>query len=306
MSNHKTIIDSEAVCSFLKDNFSNTISKPDSIVGGEGSQAFSFVQNGKGYVIRINKHHTLGFKKDEYAFLNFSKYGVPIPEIIQIGKIDSQYRYCISVRAEGETLNSMPAEYSLQLVPAIFDQLEKIHAVDVCNTTGYGKWDEDGVGGSGTWEERLLNVDEYVKASSEKPSLFETSFLEKEVWDKLLNRMASLFKFCPREKYLVHGDYGFGNILANEMTITGIIDWEASMYGDFLFDVAWLNFWSRKIDFVKSYKERYESRDVQISDCDERILCYMIYIGLRTLSFYAYSNQEEKYIKLKERINSLI
>ncbi len=118
--------------------------------------------------------------------------------------------------------------------------------------------------------------------------------------------MTELLKFCPEDRYLVHGDYGFGNILSDGTRITAVIDWEASMYGDFLFDVAWLSFWSRKPDLESLYAEHLKSQNREVPHFAERILCYKLYIGLRTLSFFAYSNQKEKYDGLKEHVGRLV
>ena len=44
--------------------------------------------------------------------------------------------------------------------------------------------------------------------------------------------------------YLLHGDYGFDNVLVDQGKISGVLDWANAKYGDFLYDVAWLDFWS--------------------------------------------------------------
>jgi len=302
MSTHKTIIDLDLLTDFLKENFSDGISSLEPVVGGEASQAFGFNVGNKVYIIRVNKHYSLGFKKDQYAYLNFSRYDLAIPKILQIGKIDSEYRYCISERAEGLTLNAMTAEAVAELSEPIFDSLDKIHAIDISNYSGYGKWDADAVGVASSWNEYLLTVNKYIEATSDKPGLFETSFLDEGLWRHLYSRMVKLLEYCPKEKFLIHGDYGFGNILVKDRVITGIIDWESSMYGDYLFDIAWLGFWSKRSDYVQLYLNRSELKGNQIDNFQERIKCYQLYIGLGALSFYAYSNQEEKYQKLSDKM----
>jgi hygromycin-B 4-O-kinase len=294
------------VLSFLKSNFSEFISNLEMIIGGEGSQAYSFEIGAEKYIIRINKHYSLGFKKDEYAYVNYSKKNIPIPKIYKIGKIDEQYNFCISQRAEGKVLNSLSLDNLDKLNQELFRILDLIHAVDISNTEGYGKWNELGFGENKSWKERILSADEYAKTTEEKPGLFDTTFLEKDFWDLVYGRMVELLKYCPEERYLVHGDYGFGNILFDGEKITAIIDWESSMYGDFLFDVAWLGIWSQKVDYIKLYLEQSLKKGIEIKNFNERILCYKLYIGLRTLSFFAYSDQEDKYHKLKETISKFL
>lgn len=306
MSTYKTIIDEEFVISCLKDNFSDNISNLEKITGGEGSQAYSFNVKKKKYVIRINKHYNLGFKKDEFAYKNYSKENIPIPKIYKIGKINNEYHFCISQKADGRVLNTIPSIDLEKLNEELFSILDKIHDIDISETIGYGKWDIKNQGDSKSWREKILSADEYTKKTVEKPSLFESSFLEKDYWDKIYSCMIKFLSYCPEERYLIHGDYSFDNILSDGNKITAVIDWEESMYGDFLFDVAWRSFWSKKIDYEKLYLEHYNKKELKIKNFKERVLCYKLYIGLRALSFYAYSNQEDKYNKLKETINRFL
>ena len=306
MSTYKTIIDEELVISCLKDNFSSNISNLEKITGGEGSQAYSFKVKKKEYIIRINKHYDLGFKKDEYAYKNYSKENIPIPKIYKIGKINNEYHFCVSQKADGNVLNAISSIDLEKLDDELFEILDKIHAIDISETIGYGKWNTNNQGDSKSWREKILSADENTKETVEKPSLFESSFLEKDYWDKIYSCMIKLLSYCSEERYLIHGDYSFDNILSDGNRITAVIDWEQSMYGDFLFDVAWLSIWSKKIDYEKLYLERCNKKNLKTKNTRERILCYKLYIGLQSLSFYAYSNQEDKYNGLKETINKFL
>ena len=53
--------------------------------------------------------------------------------------------------------------------------------------------------------------------------LFETSFLERPLFDQLYAEMESLFPYLPDERHLIHGDYGFNNVLAQDGEITAVI-----------------------------------------------------------------------------------
>lgn len=302
MSTHKTAIDKKLVKSFLKQDFSNEVSDLKTVVGGEGSQAYSFNVGQEEYIIRINRHYNLGFKKDEYAYLNFASKNIPIPKIYKIGKMSNGYYFCISQKAKGVVLNSLRSDDVRKINDNLLDTLEAIHKVNTSNTKGFGKWNIEGQGENDSWQAKILSVDEYVKATPEKPSLFETSFLEKDFWDKIYNRLLELLPNCLEERFLIHGDYGFGNILSDGKKITAVIDWESSMYGDFLFDVAWLSVWSKSIDYEEIYWSHCVAKGIKIDNYRERILCYKLYICLRTFSFFAYSDQEDKYLKLKETV----
>lgn len=306
MSSHKTTIQADSVLEFLQSIYAEPVTHFEMITGGESSQAYSFRIQSHDYVVRINKHTTEGFKKDEYAWKHFASDRIPIPRVYQIGKMPNGYSFCISERAAGTTMNAFTGDHLDILRLKLFDVLEAIHAVDVKNTIGFGKWDEEGNGQSKTWSERVLSAGKYLKDDSEMPGIFETAFLEKPLCEKMLQRITELLPFCPEERYLVHGDPGLGNMLSDGTKITGIIDWENSVYGDFLFDIAWLSFWSRKNNVESMYLAYCERIGKKVLNFSERILCYKISIALRTAFFYAYSNQETKYIALKEKVAKLL
>jgi len=306
MSTHKTTADQSLILSFLKDNFFKEVSNLEVITGGEGSQAYSFDVHDKGYIIRVNKHHTLGFRKDEYVFNHYASPSIPIPKILKIGKINSDLRFCISQRVKGKVLLSFTREELEILKDVILEVLDAIHATDISETKGYGKWDAEGKGEAESWKEYLLTVDKYAKGEAGAPSLFETTFLEKDFWDSAYARLTELTAFCPEKRFLVHSDYGSNNVLSDGKKITGVIDWESSRYGDFIYDVAWLSFWSRTLDFQNIYSEHLEKKKIKIENYNERMLCYKLYIGLSGMSFFAYSGQKEKYDKIKETLSNLL
>ena len=297
-STHKTTIEREAVISFLNLYYKNPITNLLFIGGGEGSQAFSFEIDQKNFILRVNKHSNNGFKKDQYAFSNFEEKDVPIPEIIDIGEIDNDLFFALSKKVDGEMIKNLSVEDFNNTMQSFFKTLGIIHSKDITHTTGYGKWNTEGGAEYNSWKSVLLDVDIHAK------NMFEDTFLEKDVWEKIYAKFITLIEFCPEDRYLIHGDYSFDNVLADKGKITGVVDWETSMYGDFLFDIAWLNFWSKDIN----YKEQYEkySSVLDISNLNERLLCYELFIGLGSLSFYVYSNQKEKYERSKEKLLKLI
>lgn len=295
-STHKTKIDQEIVGSFLSSYYRSPISNLSFIGGGEGSQAFSFEAEGENFIVRVNKHSNSGFKKDRYAFLNFGSKIIPIPEIVDIGQINSGEFFAISKKVEGGMVRNLSNEEFNNTAQSFFKTLEEVHSVDIKTTKGYGKWNTEGVSEYTSWKDMLLDVDSHAK------NMFENTFLEKDVWNQIYAKFVDLVDFCPEDRYLIHGDYSIDNVLAKNGKITGVVDWETSMYGDFLFDVAWLSFWSRGFDYEKSYLEFIKTIGKDIENFEERVLCYKLYIGLGSLSFYVYSNQQDKYDRSKEKL----
>jgi hygromycin-B 4-O-kinase len=67
--------------------------------------------------------------------------------------------------------------------------------------------------------------------------------------------------------------------------ITAVLDWLDAQYGDFLYDVAWLDFWSSGFAFPERCVAHYA----------ERILCYQRSIALNVLRFFAQRQNVEAY-----------
>jgi hygromycin-B 4-O-kinase len=306
VSTHKTSIDIDVVIALLEGLYPGEISHVEFVAGGEGSQAFSFNKGDEGFIVRINRHSDEGFKKDQRAFLQYGSDIIPIPQILQIGQMQNGYYFAISHKIQGRLAKHVPPTDLEQVVPGMFTVLDAIHAIDIGTTSGYGKWDSAGNAHCATWKDFLLEVNTYTIGTETQPSLFDTSFLEKDVWDVLYALLVELTQHCPEERYLLHGDFGFDNLFVVDGQVAGVIDWEHSMYGDFLYDVAWLAFWSKGFDFKAAYKAHAASKGQDIPNLEERLLCYQLYIGLGSLSFYAYSNQKDKYDSSKARLLGLV
>lgn len=299
MSTVKTKIDQDLVYSYLKNNFDDSVENFAFINGGEKSQAFSFDTARGSFVIRVNNYST-PFHKDKYAFEHFSRIEIPIPEIIEIGKLDDTYSFVISKKAEGKHITDLTEDEYNKTLPNLLRILDAIHTVDIKNCSRYGKWSLEGNGEVATWKDFILAVKQFP----DKENLFETSFLEKDVWQDLYFHIEKLSEFCPEDRCLVHGDYGNNNVMSDGLNITGILDWEHSCYGDPLYDIAWLTFWQKKPDRIKEIEDYYKVKNMP--HFDERLLCYKLRIGLSSLSFYAYSQQRDKYDSIKQRILNLL
>jgi hygromycin-B 4-O-kinase len=114
--------------------------------------------------------------------------------------------------------------------------------------------------------------------------------------------MAGLLDSCPEERWLVHGNYGFGNVLAREGRVTAVLDWIDAKYGDFVYDLAWLDFWAPQRDYPGHYLLRRPDKSPEIPRFAERLRCYKLYIGLDALRFFAKAGREDAYRFARERV----
>ena len=56
-------------------------------------------------------------------------------------------------------------------------------------------------------------------------------------------RLQTLVDACPEARHLVHSDLLNFNVLVTDDRISAVLDWGSSIYGDFLWDLAWFTFW---------------------------------------------------------------
>ncbi|MEJ7651917.1 MAG: phosphotransferase [Chloroflexia bacterium] len=136
--------------------------------------------------------------------------------------------------------------------------------------------------------------------------LFEDSFLERELFDRIYYRMIALLERCPEERRLVHGGLDLSNVVGHNGRITGVLDWLGARYGDFVFDVANLDFWTPGEGYAERCRARYAAGGGVPPSYDERVLCYRCYNGLDALRFFAKSGNRDGYGWVRGRIVGLL
>lgn len=302
MSTVKTKIDDEVVLNFLKSGFAPNIQSLATIKEGETSQAFSFSSNANEFIIRVNpKKH--GFEKDKYAHEHFNSQKVPIPKTFQIGKLSDNFYYSITEKVAGKIIDHFEKEEIRKFIPELINVLDSIHGFDI-GETQFGDWEIDGKAPETSWKNYLHKLIRGFEGCENKAP--DNTLLESEVVQKLIARYKQLLDYCPNIRHLVHADYGFNNLLSNGKKITGVIDWELSKYGDFLYDIAWLSFWETTIDYADIFLKHYQETNISVPNFHERLLCYKLHLGLRALSFFSDSEQEKSYRGAKERLLGLL
>jgi hygromycin-B 4-O-kinase len=299
-------VDLKEIEAFLKTNFSDSISHIGVINGGERSKAYVFLSSGIKYIFRINNHDD-GFKKDEYAFEHFSEF-VPIPKILKIDSFKDGY-YSISEFCSGSPLTNDNRELSSTLIEDIFTVADKIHSVPISTKTGYGVADTNGNTNYHSWEEWILKANTVV--TKDDGSFYSWNevkkipFVDEKIIIRLFAQIKDLAQFIPLEKQLIHCDFGPGNIMVSNNLVTGVIDWNEFGYGDFLFDIAWLDFWIDKTDFKEAYRAHFQSNNLTIPFYEERMMCHKLFIGLNTLGIYSTIGWEDGYNSTLDRINKI-
>jgi hygromycin-B 4-O-kinase len=244
---------------------------------GEESQSFAFQHGESDYVVRVNKTAD-GFKKDLFAYENFTKPELPIPEIIHIGPLE-EYAICISRRACGVTLQDLDAAALPQIVGPTARVLNEISGSNVDRITGFGVFDSSGIGREKSWRSFLVSIGD--------PGRYDWALASRSVDMRLVHRLIELVnrfaEHCPEERKLVHGDFGSNNVLTNAGKITAVIDWSEALVGDSLYDVANIFFWRPWLRCMELQARYFENLIADEARWRERMLCYQLRIGLNEI-----------------------
>lgn len=290
MSTVKTKINSEEVLAFLKKKVDSSIASVEFLKGGELSQACAFSTPKGDFIIRINKDKYT-YEKDKYAFDHFASVSIPVPEVLDISEFNEKLFYAISKRATGQTFDLLDKETTIKLLPQLINTLDEIHSIKQ-DDGKYGYWNSFGKAAIGSWKEFILHRDDE----------FVNTHPNDDFIKKLHQLIQDFGKYLPEDRYLVHGDFGFNNLVTDGETITGVLDWGESVYGDFIYDVAWLTFWPSEVLFADIFREHYKKNDKRVENFEERLRCYLWQIGLSSLGFFAKSEQEDDYDWTKDKL----
>lgn len=310
MDTLKPVVDRDEVIALLERELGTTISEFTEVAGGNVARTFSFEADGQPYIVRFNREMGANFAKEALIAHSFASPEIPIPEIVHLGRLRALH-FAVSVKAPGVRHDLLSAEDATALIPALLDTLDAIHAVDVAAsaTEGYGTFNDQGKGLFPSWRRSLEVVAE------EEPdweyygkwhTLFETTFLERDFFERLFNQMTDLLPHCPEDRSLVHGNYGFGNVLSENGRITAVLDWVDAKYGDFLFDVAWLDFWHPTTNWADLVRKHYDNKGAIVPSYQERLRCYSCSIGLDSLRFFAKGGNKPAYDWTKQRVLALV
>lgn len=294
-------IEFEEAAIFLSKKFKHVMHLQH-LAEGWWAQAFSFSSEKGKFVLRISAHPQ-DFSKDKFAYENFNSTTVPIARILETGQFNQEFHYCLSAFCEGVTADKLLAkldhETASAIVPSILQPLYHIHQLDTSQLTGWGLTDHHGNGGWKSWPEYLSSMfNQKYRVSWQE--LGRTSWLDPVLFNRLHNRMQELFQYLPKEKNVLHGDYGYDNLLLNTgHQPTAVLDWGEMLLGDELYDLIHMNEpWNTEnttISYLSCWKKEMEAQQIEIVHFDQRLECYHIHYALFHLHMHTARLEEEDY-----------
>ena len=256
------------------------------LTGGFWSTTYAFTEEGRDYVVRFHERRD-DLEKDRFA-MRWASARLRVPRIVEIADTPLG-PYGISARASGSPIDDLDEAGMRKVLPALFVTLDAIREASVIGTTGYGLWHGDGNAPGTSWRATLVDDDATARARSNLLG----SPVGTDAFDAGVSRIRELVEFCPEARHVVHNDLLYRNVLNGPDGIV-MLDWGASIYGDFLYDMALLTIWWpfyaarwRGIDVRAEIEGHYAEIGVQIPRLSERLRCYELDIATSHLASQA-------------------
>ena len=289
----------DEILELLKQQFKKPILDLVEVKGSPIMRTFSFLVEDQEYLIRFNNDNMMNsnLPKEKYIWRKLAPAGIPVVQIIQTGRFHGLH-FAISPRIQGQRASELSRKSIENCLPQLVEKLDGLRSFDVSDTTGYGVFDHEGRGTSPSWSDFLALIS---KEEDERDyfgkwyHLFDDTFLELDLFQDLHLRMSNLTDCLTSERFLVHGNYTLHNILTQSGRVVAILEWLDARYGDFLYDVASLDFWYPWLGVQDLFLNHYEKCMVRVPFYRERLLCYEYHIALGALRFFAYSRNKESY-----------
>lgn len=281
---------------FLRSRYGSRAGSPAPLRGGEWSRAYAFVLDGREVVARFGVHGE-DFAKDA-RMARYSCKALPIRPILELGEAPGGF-FAISERAHGDFLDELDEEGMRAILPGLLSALLTARRIDLSSSAGYGRWRPDGSAPHRSWHEALLDVAQdrpagrihgWRKALASSPT-------GTGPFDAGVEALRALVTECPQPRQLIHGDLLYRNVLVQRSTIVAMLDWGNSMYGDGLYDLAWLLYWWpwypawRSIDIGGVIAAHLRSTGESMAALEARLRCYQIHIGLDHQAYTAFTGR---------------
>jgi len=245
--------------------------------------------------------------------MRFASPHLTIPRLIEVGPAFDGY-YAISERAYGEFIEHRDEAAMQRLLPSLFAMLDACRGVDLSATSGFGIWGSDATAPHATWREALLNV--AIDAPTNRTYGWRARLRQSEfgqrAFDAGYQRLETLVDACPNQRDLLHSDLLYFNVLVRDDRISAVLDWGSSMYGDYLWDLAWLTFWQpwyrpwSGLDSRHAARQHYAAIGLDVPNFEERLRCYEIDIGLDGLAYQAFAGHWDNLAWTARRLLGLL
>jgi hygromycin-B 4-O-kinase len=163
-----------------------------------------------------------------------------------------------------------------------------------------------------TWPDALLACNQETERVPGWRAALERSPVGPGPFDDGYARLQRLVEGLPDERHVIHGDLANRNVLALGADITAVIDWGNSLYGDYLYDAAWLIYWWRwypqwqSIDIRAEMSRHWKHTGGLPADLEHRLHAYVVLIGLDAMSYNAFTGQWDALARNAKQVSQLL
>jgi hygromycin-B 4-O-kinase len=125
-------------------------------------------------------------------------------------------------------------------------------------------------------------------------------------------RLEELVTGLPTPRHIVHQDLLNRNVLVQGSEITAVIDWGNSLYGDCLYDAAWLIFWWpwfpawQAIDISTELHRHWAQYGGIPVDVEHGLLAYLMHIGLEAMSYSVFRRRWADLARTADQVRELV
>lgn len=277
---------------FVRARFGARATAPVPLGAGWWARAHAFTLDGREVVIRFGKYVD-DFRKDEVMGRLFRL----APRVLEVGEAPDGH-FCVSERVHGTHLDDLDAAGMRQVLPGLLSALRELAAIDPPGP-GYGSWNGTGAAPCASWADALLAVDEenprtpgwHARLTPPAAAAFADGYAA------LRAAAAGL----PDERRILHCDLLYRNVLVDGPRVAGLLDWGCAMYGDPVYDLAWLLYWW-------PWHPRWSGVDVRaaLGAADARLRTYQLHIGLAHIAWSAFTGNRDDLARNTGQITSLL
>jgi len=303
----------DAAAAFLQARLGSDPGPVEEVGAGAWSRCFGYRDGGAERVVRFGRHRQ-DFEKDRRA-VRFRAPGLPVPEVHAIGRAGDGW-FAISTRAFGEPLEALPDEGWRATLPSLIAALDALRSCDLSGTAGFGEWDAGGRAPFASWRDFLLAVDR------DRPAMrthgWHRRLVESPLGDASFRRGLECLEGVadaapPAARSLVHADLINRNVLVGvDHRIAAVLDWGCSLYGDFLYDLAWLEIWAPWHPPIEACEIRdravahWTTVGLEVPDLEPRMRACLLHIALVHLAYNAWTGDHEALLAVDRRMASLL
>ena len=263
--------------------------------GGRWSAAFAFREGDREYVVRFHERRD-DLEKDRLA-QRWASARLRTPRIVEIGDAPPG-AYGISERVRGTPLDELDEDGLRRVLPSLLAATDAMREADLAGTRGYGLWHADGAAIHSSWHDNLVREEAPGERAAQR-RLLAASPVGAAEFDAGLARIRELLPFCPEARHLVHNDLFNFNVLVDTEGVV-LLDWGASIFGDFVYEVAALTFWRPwyatlwgDIDIRAEVERHWARSGLRVPHFAERLRACELDIGVGHIAFEASQDETE-------------